>query len=88
VLVEDSGELVTVVDSCPEVVADPVVLEGLEPSGVVELGPWLDELWLSVSEEGLVLATFSLEPVLVGSSVDEPELCEVGLELVPSVVEL
>lgn len=68
------------------VVADSIVLEGLEPSGVIELGPWLDELWLS--EEGLVLVTFSLEPVLVGSSVDEPELCEVGLELVPSVVEL
>lgn len=70
------------------VVSDPVVLEGLEPSGVVELGPWLDELWLSVPEEGLVLVTFSLEPVLVDSSVDDPELCEVGLELVPSVVEL
>jgi hypothetical protein len=72
----------------PRVVADSAVLEGLEPSGIVELGPWLDELGLSVPEEGLVLVTFSFEPVLVGSSVDEPELCEVGLELVPSVVEL
>jgi hypothetical protein len=70
------------------VVSDPVVLEGLEPSSVVVLRTWLDGLWLSVPEEGLVLGTFSLEPVLVGSSVDEPELCEVGLELVPSVVEL
>jgi hypothetical protein len=79
----EADVLPSVGEVAPRVAADSVVLEWLEPysSGVVELG-------LSVPEEGLVLVTFSLEPVLVGSSVDEPELCEMGLELTPRVVEL